>query len=344
MFQQLSYGFLATRASLSVFLVTSMYVLPCWTRSSMWWQQMKSLSIGQKMVPGFTVIRYRVFLLRPVRFSWIFPIRSSSLEINILCNSFDFEVDFEFRLFLYRWLSTPLQFPGAGQFRVVGWVTFCSSFRASFVVPGSNTLWGVLLLLLLLLRLPGTLEYYFLCGTRCREFFKGTFFSLYEKSLCRCNLPAQSRTHSRHEIWFVRTVDLCPVLGLEWSSTDSASTRFPLAVMVYFSRLWEIIAKKLFIWNVTEWVSEAWRRWSVFFLSFLVLQRRVLTWGLKWHHKSILRETSILSIVYGTATWPINSGHWQCSHQCVSLNSTNVKWDTSGNLENTGTFMLLLPW
>ena len=44
------------------------------------------------------------------------------------------------------------------------------------------------------------------------------FFPLFEKSLCRCNLQAQSCIQLWHGIWFARTVVSFFVLGLNWSS------------------------------------------------------------------------------------------------------------------------------
>ena len=85
----------------------------------------------------------------------------------ILNNSCDSEVYFECRLFLNKWLSIPLQFPCAGQFWVICWVTLTLSLLSlhslhQFPGAGRRTLKSVLLLvllLLLLLRLPSTFKY-----------------------------------------------------------------------------------------------------------------------------------------------------------------------------------------
>ena len=96
----------------------------------------------------------------------------SIFQDYILCNSFNSEVNFKFRLFfLNRWLSTPHPFPDARWFWVVCWSTLFLSLH-QFLGAWRRTLRCVFQLLLLLLRLPGTHEYYLWCGTRRRESFK----------------------------------------------------------------------------------------------------------------------------------------------------------------------------
>ena len=137
---------------------------------------------------------------------------------HILCNSFNSEVDFKFRLFfLNRWLSTPHQFPDARWFWVVCWGTLVL-FSHQFPDARSSTFVSAAAIARHLL------STIFGAGRGVESQIK--FFS-FEKSLCRCNLSAQSCVQLWHRIWFARTVDLCLVFGQKCSSRrrlDEVST------------------------------------------------------------------------------------------------------------------------
>ena len=97
----------------------------------------------------------------------------------ILCNSFNCEVNFRFRLLLNSWPISPLQETGGGWLWVMCRVALISSLLSSHPphqLPGARrrTLRGVLLLLPL--RLP-SLKYNLRCGTRRRESLEWSSFS-----------------------------------------------------------------------------------------------------------------------------------------------------------------------
>ena len=88
----------------------------------------------KKIVPGFTVIRYRVFLLRPVRFSWIFPIHSSSLKITSCAIPSILRSTLNPGSFCTGDSALRSRFLALGSSGLSVGLP-CSSFRASFVVP-----------------------------------------------------------------------------------------------------------------------------------------------------------------------------------------------------------------
>ena len=102
--------------------------------------------------------------------------------------------------------------------------------------------------------------------------FQMKWFLYLEKSRWRCNLPAQSCKKFRHGILCARILVLCLVLGLNWSTRRRPAEVSTCCGCVLFSasrdRRWVLL--RLACPRV-GW--EVWRRWSVFFLCLLVLQR-----------------------------------------------------------------------
>ena len=195
---------------------------------------------------------------------WIWPILSS--------------------MFLKKWLNTSHLFPDAPSFWVVCWGTLA-------LFPHQNS---------------PMLSCCCCCCCDCQALLR-TFFgasrgveslscwvlSPFEKSLCRCDLPAQSCRQLRHRPFSASIVLFFLVFGLNWSSRRRPAEASTCCDSVLFST----VVAELFLrldCPPTGW--EVWRRRHVVPLYSLFLQLSVLTWGLKWHHKSIHGETRIRSI------------------------------------------------
>ena len=169
-------------------------------------------------------------------------------------------------------------------------------------------------------------------GRTRRQSLPFEVLSPFEKSLCRCNLPAQSCVQLWHGIWFARTVVLCLVLGLNWSSRRRPYEISTCCGSVFFSASTGHRLASSFGLSPNGLRSV---QKMVFLLCFLVLQRWVLIWELKWHKRASSMKQAFFSFVWNSdMTHQLRRYHVPTS---ASLNKHECKIRHLWNSCNTGT-------
>ena len=219
------------------------------------------------------------------------------------------------------------QFPGAGYLWVfcrVALILFLLSFPFAHQFLGARrcTFRSVLLLLL---RLPRTFEFNLRWGSLRRESLRVKFVPLFEKSPFRCNLLTQKCMQLRHQTLSARIV----------------LSSFPLTVILHISRLREVVARRFFHLDCPQ-RSRGVKK-TVSLPSLLSLPPAMSpNWRIEVALNEHPRWNKNSCLLYGIATWPINSGAIKFPPVCPWMARIYNKefWE----FMQCWNLILLLPW